>query len=59
MTPGRGLTAFRVVVLTVTGLFFVVPLLSLVEFSTRGTGIGAPRTSASTSAADGSTSCPG
>ena len=40
----RRLTAFRVVVLAVVGVFFLLPLAELVEFSTRGVGIGAPRT---------------
>jgi len=40
----RRLTAFRVVVLAVVGVFFLLPLAALVEFSTRGVGIGAPRT---------------
>ena len=40
----RRLQAFRVVVLVVLGLFFLVPLFALVELSTRGVGITAPRT---------------
>lgn len=38
------LTAFRVVVLVVIGAFFLLPLSALVEFSTRGVGLAAPRT---------------
>lgn len=40
----RRLTAFRVVVLVVVGLFFALPMAALVEFSTRGVGLGAART---------------
>lgn len=40
----RRLAAFRVVVLVVVGAFFVLPLTALVEFSTRGVGLSAPRT---------------
>lgn len=40
----RVLQVWRVVVLLVLGSFFVVPLLALFEFSTRGVGEGAPRT---------------
>jgi putative spermidine/putrescine transport system permease protein len=40
----RRLAAFRIAVLAVIGAFFLLPLAALVEFSTRGTGLGAPRT---------------
>ena len=40
----RLLQLWRVVVLVALGSFFVVPLLALFEFSTRGVGEGAPRT---------------
>jgi putative spermidine/putrescine transport system permease protein len=40
----RRLTAFRAVVFFVVGAFFLLPLGALVEFSTRGVGIAAPRT---------------
>jgi putative spermidine/putrescine transport system permease protein len=40
----RRLAAFRVVVLVLIGAFFLLPLSALVEFSTRGVGIGAART---------------
>jgi putative spermidine/putrescine transport system permease protein len=50
--PGRGLRAgrarrlgvFRVVVLVLSSAFFLVPFLAMVEFSTRGIGLDAPRT---------------
>ncbi len=53
--PGRGplarrrrrLTAFRVAVFVVMGVFFFTPILAMFEFTTRGTGLGAPRTLAS------------
>ncbi|HEY5031683.1 MAG TPA: ABC transporter permease subunit [Actinomycetes bacterium] len=35
---------FRVVVLVLAAVFFLTPILAMLEFSTRGTGIGAPRT---------------
>ncbi len=38
------LNAFRAVVLVVLGAFFLVPIAAMLEFSTRGVGIGAPRT---------------
>jgi len=40
----RLLAAYRVTVLVVVGAFFLVPMAALLEFSTRGTGISAPRT---------------
>jgi putative spermidine/putrescine transport system permease protein len=40
----RRLNAFRTVVLVVVGAFFGLPMAALVEFSTRGIGVGAPRT---------------
>jgi len=40
----RRLQAFRGVVLVVLGLFFLLPLGAMFEFSTRGVGEGAPRT---------------
>jgi putative spermidine/putrescine transport system permease protein len=40
----RRLAAFRVLVLVVVGAFFLLPLAALVEFSTRGVGVDAPRT---------------
>ena len=50
--PGRGLHArqrlrfnvFRYAVLLALGAFFIVPILALIEFSTRGVGLSAPRT---------------
>ena len=50
--PGRGplsrrrrrLKAFRIVVFALMGLFFVIPILAMFEFTTRGTGLSAPRT---------------
>ncbi|HET9657190.1 MAG TPA: ABC transporter permease subunit [Kineosporiaceae bacterium] len=50
--PGRGLHArqrlrlnvFRYLVLAMLGLFFLVPIGALTEFSTRGVGLSAPRT---------------
>jgi putative spermidine/putrescine transport system permease protein len=38
------LNAFRTLVLLALGLFFLLPIAALVEFSTRGTGLSAPRT---------------
>jgi putative spermidine/putrescine transport system permease protein len=38
------LQLFRYVVLVAAALFFLVPMFASVEFSTRGNGIGAPRT---------------
>jgi putative spermidine/putrescine transport system permease protein len=38
------LTMFRVVVLVVLGLFFLLPLSAMFEFSSRGVGLGAART---------------
>jgi len=38
------LQVFRYVVLVAAALFFLVPMFASVEFSTRGNGIGAPRT---------------
>jgi len=40
----RRLTLFRVVVFVVMGTFFLVPILAMFEFTTRGTGLGAART---------------
>lgn len=40
----RKLQVFRVVVFVVMGLFFLVPIGAMFEFSTRGVGEGAPRT---------------
>jgi putative spermidine/putrescine transport system permease protein len=40
----RRLQVFRAVVLVVLGLFFLLPLFALLEFSTRGIGLTAPRT---------------
>jgi putative spermidine/putrescine transport system permease protein len=40
----RKLQVLRIVVLSVLGVYFALPLLSLFEFSTRGIGIDAPRT---------------
>ena len=40
----RRLTAFRIVVLVIAALFFLTPILAMIEFSTRGTGISAART---------------
>jgi putative spermidine/putrescine transport system permease protein len=40
----RRLTAFRIVVFVVMGVFFFTPILAMFEFTTRGTGIGAART---------------
>ena len=38
------LQVFRVVVLMLGGAFFLVPIGAMLEFSTRGVGVGAPRT---------------
>jgi putative spermidine/putrescine transport system permease protein len=38
------LQVFRVVVFVVMGAFFLVPIGAMFEFSTRGVGVGAPRT---------------
>ena len=43
-TSARRLQVFRVVVFVVLWTFFLVPILSLIEFSTRGVGLSAPRT---------------
>jgi putative spermidine/putrescine transport system permease protein len=40
----RRLTVFRVIVLALAFVFFLTPIFAMVEFSTRGTGISAPRT---------------
>jgi len=40
----RKLQIFRYTVFLVAALFFLIPMFASVEFSTRGTGIGAPRT---------------
>ncbi len=40
----RRLVIFRAVVFTVMAIFFLVPIGAMVEFATRGVGIGAPRT---------------
>lgn len=40
----RRLQLFRAAVLVLASVFFLMPFLALVEFSTRGTGIGAART---------------
>ena len=43
----RGATRFklfRIVLLLLFGVFFLTPILALVEFSTRGVGLGAART---------------
>jgi putative spermidine/putrescine transport system permease protein len=40
----RRLNAFRIVVLVLAAVFFLTPILAMVEFSTRGTGLGAART---------------
>ncbi len=40
----RNLRIFRTVVFLVLGVFFLVPIGAMFEFSTRGVGIGAPRT---------------
>ncbi len=40
----RRLQIFRTVVLVVLGTFFLVPIGAMLEFSTRGVGINAPRT---------------
>ncbi len=40
----RRLQIFRSVVLVVLGIFFLVPVGAMIEFSTRGVGINAPRT---------------
>ena len=40
----RRLNVFRIVVLLLAALFFLTPILAMVEFSTRGTGLGAART---------------
>ena len=47
LTKQRRLAAFRIAVLVLLGLFFLLPLSALVEFSTRGTGLAAARTLAS------------
>lgn len=41
---GRRLKVIRAVLLTVFGLFFVIPITALVEFSTRKTTLSGPRT---------------
>ena len=38
------LQLFRYAVFLVCGLFFIMPIIASVEFSTRGNGVGAPRT---------------
>ena len=38
------LQAFRVVVFVILGAFFLMPIAAMLEFSTRGNGINAPRT---------------
>ncbi len=40
----RRLQLFRTIVLVVLGIFFLVPIGAMVEFSTRGVGINSPRT---------------
>jgi putative spermidine/putrescine transport system permease protein len=40
----RRLTIFRVIVLVLAAVFFLTPILAMIEFSTRGTGIGGART---------------
>jgi putative spermidine/putrescine transport system permease protein len=40
----RRLDVFRIGVFIAAALFFLVPIAAMFEFSTRGTGIGAPRT---------------
>ena len=40
----RRLNMFRIVVLVLAAVFFLTPILAMVEFSTRGTGLGAART---------------
>jgi putative spermidine/putrescine transport system permease protein len=40
----RRLNVFRVVVLAFAAAFFLTPILAMLEFSTRGTGLGAART---------------
>ncbi len=40
----RRLNMFRIVVLVLAALFFLTPILAMLEFSTRGTGLGAART---------------
>jgi putative spermidine/putrescine transport system permease protein len=40
----RRLKLFRTIVLVVLGIFFLVPIGAMVEFSTRGVGINSPRT---------------
>ncbi len=40
----RRLQLFRTIVLVVLGIFFLVPIGAMVEFSTRGVGISSPRT---------------
>jgi putative spermidine/putrescine transport system permease protein len=40
----RRLQIFRTIVLLVLGVFFLVPIGAMIEFSTRGVGINAPRT---------------
>src|SRR6266513_2262255 len=46
MTRARRLRlrVFRVIVLVLGGAFFLVPIGAMFEFSTRGNGVGAPRT---------------
>ena len=38
------LQTFRIAVFVVLGLFFLVPIFAMIEFSTRGNGVAAPRT---------------
>lgn len=38
------LQIFRYAIFVVCGLFFVLPMIASIEFSTRGNGVGAPRT---------------
>jgi len=40
----RRLNVFRVVVLLLAAVFFLTPILAMLEFSTRGVGLSAPRT---------------
>jgi putative spermidine/putrescine transport system permease protein len=40
----RRLQLFRTIVLVILGIFFLVPIGAMVEFSTRGVGINSPRT---------------
>jgi len=40
----RRLNIFRVVVLLLAAVFFLTPILAMLEFSTRGNGLSAPRT---------------